>query len=115
MECDAALLVGGGTIGRPRNFCTDQCKGRYKMREWKYGLTADDFRTMLAEQGGRCAICGGTEPGPRNWHIDHDHAFGHVRGLLCHKCNVGLGHFDDSVDRLRAAVRYLEASQPRLI
>lgn len=71
-----------------------------------YGLSHDDFDQMFAEQDGRCAICG-VEP-ERTINIDHCHECGQVRKLLCHNCNRGLGAFGDSIERLRAAVAYLE-------
>ncbi len=46
------------------------------------GITDDGYAAMLAEQGGGCAICGST-PKTRRLHVDHDHASGRVRGLLC--------------------------------
>lgn len=76
-----------------------------------YKLTLDDFEIMLAAQGGRCAICGGTEPGgPTNlsFCVDHCHTTGRVRGLLCFSCNQGLGHFKDNVDLLANAAEYLQ-------
>jgi len=83
----------------------------------EYGITPEDFTRMLGEQNGRCAICGTEikgilEPlldGLRTGiHIDHDHATGKVRGLLCGPCNKGLGHFKDNLARMRAAIDYLE-------
>jgi len=61
-----------------------------KERAEKYGLTLDAFHRLHAAQDGRCAIC--REPKPL--HIDHDHASGHVRGLLCRRCNVALGYLE---------------------
>jgi hypothetical protein len=78
-----------------------------------YGITFADYERMLAEQGGGCAICGsktskaiirGKEV---LFHVDHDHETGVVRGLLCAKCNLGLGSFEDEPDLLRAAAEYL--------
>lgn len=63
---------------------------------------------MLARQAGACACCGTTAPGGRGrWHVDHDHRTGAVRGILCHRCNVGIGHFGDSVVGLHRAIHYL--------
>jgi hypothetical protein len=71
-----------------------------------YGLTLEDWDRMVIGQGGRCAIC---ETAESIMVVDHCHNAGHVRALLCEKCNRGLGHFDDTPDHLRAAARYLEA------
>ena len=62
---------------------------------------------MLAAQGKECPICG---TGLHKFHIDHDHATNRVRGLLCHRCNVRLGVFDDPKWR-DAAMKYLEAAR----
>ena len=88
----------------------------------KYGLTVEKFDAMAEAQGHRCACCGTPEPGGRHgqWHIDHDHACcpgdrscGRcVRGLLCGSCNLGLGHFNDDVQRLRDAITYLTSKEP---
>jgi hypothetical protein len=74
----------------------------------RYGLTEADWDTLLIAQAGRCGICRGETPGGKGrWHIDHCHATGKVRGLLCHHCNVGLGNFKDDPDLLRTAIAYL--------
>lgn len=84
-----------------------------------YNLTEAEFNELLTLQRGKCGICATSEPGPRGWFIDHDHAccpgIGScgdcVRGLLCQECNLLLGHARDSVDRLERAKKYLVANQ----
>lgn len=71
-----------------------------------------DFDRMLAEQGGRCAICGTEEPGSRQWNVDHCHETGRVRGLLCTACNTGIGHLRDDPGILLSAMTYLNDGQP---
>lgn len=62
---------------------------------------------MLAAQKGCCAVCGADSPGEKDWNIDHDHKTGALRGLLCCRCNPGLGNFRDSPDLLERAAAYL--------
>jgi len=82
-----------------------------------YGITLDDFNSMLSDQNGVCKICGKAESRmskdgkPMNLHVDHCHATQRVRGLLCHHCNVALGSFKDSVETLHSAIDYLNSSQ----
>jgi hypothetical protein len=75
----------------------------------RYGITLEHFDAMLAVQGHRCANrgCLAIDPGKRGWHVDHDHATGKVRGLLCGPCNLMLGQARDSIRRLLGAVVYL--------
>jgi hypothetical protein len=75
----------------------------------RYGMSESDYEQWLARQGGGCAICGRTCR--RRLAVDHCHASGNVRGLLCIKCNLGLGLYDDDTDRLRAAIAYLERAR----
>jgi hypothetical protein len=85
----------------------DQQRGYYL--KWKYGITLDDERAMLAVQGGCCAICRKADlPDGQRWHVDHDHETGAVRGLLCRACNLLLGHAGDDPTVLAAAITYLE-------
>lgn len=58
-----------------------------------YGITLAERDEMLAQQGGRCAMCRGERHGAR-WHVDHDHKTGKVRSILCHRCNVNLGAYE---------------------
>jgi hypothetical protein len=66
---------------------------------------------MFDEQGGLCAICREGKAA----HVDHDHATGVVRGLLCFNCNGGLGNFKDQPERLHAAIGYLLAHDAEVI
>ena len=68
----------------------------------KYNLTEDEYQGILQAQGWACAICGGDAEA-----VDHDHTTGRVRGILCRKCNTGLGHFVDSEANLKSAITYL--------
>lgn len=78
----------------------------------KYGLTLEQYHIMLESQDGRCAICESMIPGGAaiNFHVDHDHKNGVVRGLLCTNCNLGLGNFKDNINNLLRAIDYLSAS-----
>jgi len=62
----------------------------------KYGLTEEAFASLLAGQGHCCAICKTNTNGGRAWSVDHSHVSGAIRGLLCTKCNSGLGFFNDN-------------------
>lgn len=70
----------------------------------KYGLTIAEYDSLTLEQGGVCAIC---QQETAVLAVDHCHATGRVRGLLCTPCNQGLGFFRDSPERLQRAINYL--------
>jgi len=80
---------------------------RHRVRS--YGLTWEQYLALLAEQGNRCAICGGP-PNSKDdeFHIDHDHSTNRNRGLLCGPCNVGIGMFRDDPELLTQAIAYLK-------
>ena len=78
----------------------------------KFGVTLEWYDRLLVTQGGRCAICGTDVPGGRGgFHVDHCHETGVIRRLLCHMCNVGLGHFKDDPELLASAFNYLQEFQ----
>ena len=99
-----------------------RAKGRFKendleyLRKYRmtnrYGITLEDYDVMLKLQKGVCAICGTTggkyeEVKNCGLSIDHCHDTGTVRGLLCNKCNVGIGNFNDDPTLINKAVEYL--------
>lgn len=74
-----------------------------------YGISSADYFSMLEDQGGKCKICGTTEPrtkGGKYFAVDHCHRTGVVRGLLCTKCNVALGFYESRAGLLE---KYLGA------
>jgi len=81
----------------------------------QYGLTYISYKRRYEIQGRRCAICSELREwdgsGKLPFAVDHDHATGFVRGLLCTQCNLGLGCFKDRRDSLINAITYLDRSQ----
>jgi hypothetical protein len=77
-------------------------------------MAEDTFDSKMRSQAGRCALCGDPPGGKRRLHHDHCHATGFDRGLLCARCNMGLGMFRDRPDLLRAAAAYLERHAARV-
>ena len=92
-------------------------KARDAQRKHRYGIDGAEFLTLWERQKGLCKICevamiehvgrGGQERA-RVVCVDHCHTSGHVRGLLCHRCNAAIGLFDDNVERLQSAREYLK-------
>lgn len=94
------------------------CQGETKKKSYRvikdrnlrrlYGIGLNEYEEMLAKQNGVCAIYGITERVEgRALAVDHCHATGAVRGLLCSACNIALGKFEDDTERLRKAITYL--------
>jgi hypothetical protein len=87
-------------------------KRKYLMR--KFNITLEEYKDLLNKQNGVCAICGEKESvlrraksGQEMLAIDHCHVTGKIRGLLCFKCNTGIGALGDSVEGLERALSYL--------
>ena len=79
-----------------------------------YGITLEDYNTLLASQNGCCAICKSSQPGGRmKWFcVDHDHKTNKVRALLCGACNQSLGFARESTIILEAMICYLKVHDP---
>lgn len=82
----------------------NQKRGPEYHRQHLYGLSDSDFRALESRQKGVCALCGKK---PKKFHVDHDHATGKIRGLLCIGCNTGLGQLGDNEAGLRRALTYI--------
>lgn len=119
-ECGADL---GGDVRQ--RYCTSTCRNRaqYLRRggkefvyarslEVQYGMPVEEYRQRLDAQGGRCAICGDEPAEGKRLNVDHNHATGAVRDLLCQWCNQALGNAKDEPRRLRAMAEYLERHLP---
>lgn len=72
-----------------------------------YGMSVEEFESMLVAQGGRCAICRRAPGAGKRLTVDHDHATGAIRGLLCSNCNAMLGQAKDNPNTLLSAIDYL--------
>jgi hypothetical protein len=120
------FLVKGVSVGRklPSNtrlpitvrHCEDKEEYQKQWRNlnpnwWlkRYGLTQTDYNELLVKQNSSCAICFTKEPGGRHskFQVDHNHTTNKVRGLLCGKCNRGLGFFNDNYTVLEKAANYI--------
>lgn len=77
-------------------------------RKRKYGLEPAQFDAMVEAVDGKCQICG---VAPEALCVDHSHTTGIVRGLLCKRCNYGLGMFRDKQELLLAAAAYLKVAE----
>jgi len=104
------------------NYCKD-CRAKTDRRSHlkrRFGITPEDYESMLEGQGGGCAICGRFDGlhyqgdrirrvnGQTRFAVDHCHETGVVRGLLCMNCNTAIGCFKDSISILEKAIKYLQ-------
>jgi ERCC4-type nuclease len=74
----------------------------------KYGITQEQYNELYNKQEGKCAICKKHQSELKQaLGVDHNHKTGKIRGLLCSKCNRGLGYFNDNKDIVNSAGNYL--------
>lgn len=81
-------------------------KKRHKLKA-KYGLSESQFLSLKASQGDACPGCGSPFEAGRVGSVDHCHATGKIRGVLCRSCNLALGHVGDSAEILENLAAYL--------
>ncbi len=80
--------------------------------KYKYGITIDSYNSLFLKQEGKCAICKTHQSElPKKLYVDHCHKTGEVRGLLCKKCNSGLGFFNDDSLLIHEALTYLQGGK----
>jgi hypothetical protein len=99
----AYCLACHNEVSRDNRIKIDGSTRSYHLKR-RYGLSEDDVKRLIEQQGDVCAICAVAKPE----HVDHDHLSGKVRGVLCFNCNGGLGQFKDDIGRLINAIAYLE-------
>lgn len=82
----------------------------------RFGIDMDFYEEMLEFQGGVCAICGRDDQvKTASLGVDHNHASGEVRGLLCRLCNSAIGKLGDDYDRIIRAAEYLKSPTTALM
>lgn len=112
--CSAAYRAKPGVMEGKRAYNREWAKKRAEYRrsyrlKLNFGMSVEEYDAMLLRQDGRCAICGDLpDVLKKPLCVDHDHATNKIRGLLCQRCNTGVGQLQDSVDNLKAAIKYLE-------
>lgn len=77
----------------------------------KYGLSPEEWDRLHDLQLGRCAICLLPLVETKHIHVDHEHATGRIRGLLCNRCNIAIGYARENVEVLQRAIQYLQSSK----
>lgn len=103
--------------GGPKHLRCNDCKKNKKPRKYNpnsyfkrinkiYGLTEKEYKDMELVQNMKCKIC--LLPSVNRLFVDHCHKTGKIRGLLCAKCNAGLGQFNDDISILEYAINYLK-------
>lgn len=115
------------TNRKDKKYCCVKCKNKarrrrdknrwkcHKRRNWRRSnistsFTINDYNILVGKQGNKCAICNRHRlEFTQDLAVDHDHITGKIRGLLCHKCNVGLGYFKDDVLLVKKAAEYLQS------
>ena len=83
---------------------------RKKHLKRTYRISVEDHAALFLRQGSKCGVCQSDSPNSKHgWSTDHCHKTGKVRGILCHHCNVALGHAKDDPATLRKLADYLES------
>ncbi len=110
---ETSFVVQKATKDRPSRLQSSckKCKNK-KYRKFhlmkRYGMTLADYEALLSKQGSRCAICLSHESeNHKGLFVDHDHKTGKVRGLLCSRCNLALGHVKDDTSLLERLIGYI--------
>lgn len=79
--------------------------------KYHYGISKDEYDALYIVQKGKCGICNvflDEKTNKTHSCLDHNHKNGHIRLLLCRRCNSGIGLFDENPECLKNAARYLE-------
>jgi hypothetical protein len=102
----AAISRACSELGLPEGRVSEKVN-ELRYRCAMFGITLEEYERLYEAQNCVCAICGNPNSKGRLLSVDHDHVTGKVRGLLCQKCNTGLGMFNDNLALLASALEYL--------
>lgn len=106
---DCKLDLDNSLFSIGKTFCKNCACTRQMLKT--YNITQTDYDNILKKQNYKCLICQSTSSNTilyQRLAIDHCHKTGKIRGLLCDKCNRGLGYFNDNLDSLQRAIDYLK-------
>ena len=84
---------------------------KHKMLKKLYGITIDQYEEMYNKQNGLCFLCNSSQvesKNNRNLCVDHNHFTNKIRKLLCNKCNIALGLFNEDIPLMERAIQYLK-------
>lgn len=102
-SCGKILL--SSSFSKGQKYCKI-CARDYQW-QYKYGISPEQYFEMYKKQNGKCLICGCEPKDGEYLSVDHDNQTGEVRGLLCSKCNTGIGLLGESLMTLGRAIKYL--------
>jgi len=95
------------SVTRRRQENKDEYRNTWLQRV--YGINLDSYNILFENQKGCCAICNVHQSQlNKSLFVDHDHSTGQVRGLLCTRCNTGIGMLNDDIDVLDSGIEYLK-------
>lgn len=108
--CQAARRRKGAAKPKPRTPYSELIGTTDRVviqRLKRYGLSVSEYEKILSDQNNVCAVCESTFKNAKDTHIDHCHTTGAVRGILCHRCNTGIGMLGDTAEGVQRALAYL--------
>lgn len=94
-------------IDEPERYARYKKRHNEYLKEKRYGITQEQFNKMLIDQNNMCKICENEFKNTKDTHIDHCHDSNKIRGLLCNSCNIALGQFNDNIEFMENAIKYL--------
>lgn len=99
--CNKKKSTKWGRKNKHKHYCYDI--------KYKHKIESSEYEKKVEQQENKCALCLESNDGKkRKLHLDHCHVTGKIRGLLCMRCNMGLGFFKDSVELCKRVLTYLE-------
>jgi len=105
-EKNRELLREKNAVYRKNNPSVAYLSRRKAQLKMRFNISLNEYDNLLDKQGGVCKICK-TKESRKVLCVDHNHNTGKIRGLLCSKCNRGIGLLGDNIDLLKVAIKYL--------